>query len=761
MAGAVLSTGESGCGRRRQVLRWLVAAQVGQAGERLRVVRELEAALAGVREEVLRQGGGSVLERLARAWRVEVEAAGWWALARSRYWGGRVGSLAVLSRECRAASVCAGRLLLEVAPQQLEESTPLQLEMARNAQLAPLLWQRWLRRRPSSVLPVHGGRVRGVTVLEALRVALEKVLDTGGGSEWTQWMPMYSMDEDGLLAMPYERPEREQASALAVAAVRRGDPRAVSILLRHCDAPCSEEVMRALLAVALWRFEEQDVGDRGNIYDDAEDDDGQSSAAADRAPHASDALRHALARGLPSVFSQRLAAAYPEWIRVLTQWRLRDDHSLLRACAISALENACNEADGKRCAVRYDDDVYVLAPDEALSTSFAPGLDIVLVHGIRGDPLLTWRCGAMQSAAEEAAAAEAPVRTSKRTVGVWRERLWPREWLARDLGDDRVRILTVGYASALTAWGSSARTPAPPPLREQALTLRHKLVQAGVGQRALLLVAHSYGGLIAKQLAVSEAVSDPPGALLEALRGVVFYSTPHHGSSFAGKILGGVLDKAMRPAVPLTEMLPYNDTLETLHACFLAVLRDPERRLHGSERLHHRMGQWWESWLRATHEHRQRRQREWEMGATEAGMYDTAVSRARTLAERGDQIMDVLGPVAVGLDYVQGLLREQDPNGSVEDHRRPPMLPRTPALPSAVRVLSFAEGRPTQTWGGGRFRMVTPASADPGIGTVVRVAHADHLQVCKPPSRDDIRYRGVLEVACDILHSVEVGGERV
>ncbi|CAI7891267.1 unnamed protein product, partial [Closterium sp. NIES-53] len=65
--------------------------------------------------------------------------------------------------------------------------------------------------------------------------------------------------------------------------------------------------------------------------------------------------------------------------------------------------------------------------------------------------------------------------------------------------------------------------------------LLHKLVAAGVGERPVVFVTHSMGGLIVKQMLALARASDLPEirALAERTTAIVFYSVPHFGSRIA------------------------------------------------------------------------------------------------------------------------------------------------------------------------------------------------------------------------------------
>ena len=70
---------------------------------------------------------------------------------------------------------------------------------------------------------------------------------------------------------------------------------------------------------------------------------------------------------------------------------------------------------------------------------------------------------------------------------------WPREWLAADL--PQTRLLTVKYKTNLSQWLGATI-----PLDEVSSMMFNKLVVAGVGDRPVVFVTHSMGGLVVKQM---------------------------------------------------------------------------------------------------------------------------------------------------------------------------------------------------------------------------------------------------------------------
>jgi pimeloyl-ACP methyl ester carboxylesterase len=132
--------------------------------------------------------------------------------------------------------------------------------------------------------------------------------------------------------------------------------------------------------------------------------------------------------------------------------------------------------------------------------------DVVFVHGLDGDARGTW----------QPAGNTGPV--------------WP-EWLGEDLPQAGVWLL--GYDVPSSAWTGHAM-----PLADRATNVLALLDTHGLGERPIVFIAHSIGGLLVKQLLRhGRDYGDPRWlAIADATRGVVFLSTPHSGSDIANWI---------------------------------------------------------------------------------------------------------------------------------------------------------------------------------------------------------------------------------
>ena len=142
-------------------------------------------------------------------------------------------------------------------------------------------------------------------------------------------------------------------------------------------------------------------------------------------------------------------------------------------------------------------------------------VDVVFIHGLSGDPKETWTSAAADPA----------------------DAYWP-VWISHDIGTANVYAL--GYpADAIASWFVESMS-----LYERAKAVLEHLAGLGLGKRPIAIVAHSLGGLLAKQILRTglEADDDDWAAIAAAIGLILFLATPHSGSSVAS-ILNFVLPR--------------------------------------------------------------------------------------------------------------------------------------------------------------------------------------------------------------------------
>ena len=95
-----------------------------------------------------------------------------------------------------------------------------------------------------------------------------------------------------------------------------------------------------------------------------------------------------------------------------------------------------------------------------------------------------------------------------------------------------------------------------------------KLREAGVGNRPVIFVGHSMGGLFIKKMLTTAQDSEDEAMkkLSENTKGVVFYSTPHEGSQIAS--LNSIIKYFFFPSIEVQELEMNNPALLSLNQEF-------------------------------------------------------------------------------------------------------------------------------------------------------------------------------------------------
>lgn len=155
---------------------------------------------------------------------------------------------------------------------------------------------------------------------------------------------------------------------------------------------------------------------------------------------------------------------------------------------------------------------------------------------------------------------------------------WPKDWLGRDCKN--VRVIGINYETSLSMW-----TPLCPSEKEKlSLTERsdeiaQKLIMSEVGNRPVVWITHSMGGLIVKQILLKACESSDPELrkLCQRTRGVVFYSTPHNGSKMAN--LNQAISLILWPSVVVQELKENSPKLKEMHEKFLKLAEELQMRV--------------------------------------------------------------------------------------------------------------------------------------------------------------------------------------
>ena len=180
---------------------------------------------------------------------------------------------------------------------------------------------------------------------------------------------------------------------------------------------------------------------------------------------------------------------------------------------------------------------------------------VILIHGLGGHPIDTWRHA--DCAADDC---------------------WPH-WIGRDTDCD---TWVLGYDAALSAWREQAM-----PLPDQGDQVADLLAtRPELAARSLVLVGHSMGGLVIKTV-IADAGSKGDrriATLVDRIRGVVFIASPHAGSQLAN--LARAAGFVLRANVQVGNMQAHDPHLRQLNQRFrhAAAERGLETRVFAEAR---------------------------------------------------------------------------------------------------------------------------------------------------------------------------------
>ncbi len=166
--------------------------------------------------------------------------------------------------------------------------------------------------------------------------------------------------------------------------------------------------------------------------------------------------------------------------------------------------------------------------------------DVVFVHGLGGDAIKTWHHN------------EKAIDKKEIPSDFW------LSWLGRERDD--LGIWSLGYA--LAPFASQGETM---PLIDRARNVLSRFGNYKLGERPLIFVAHSMGGLLVKQMLRQAADQQEQSWQQVRLntRGIIFIATPHFGSQLANSI--EKLGKILPSSVSVNELMPNNPYLRDLN----------------------------------------------------------------------------------------------------------------------------------------------------------------------------------------------------
>ncbi|XP_072218553.1 protein SERAC1 isoform X2 [Leuresthes tenuis] len=247
------------------------------------------------------------------------------------------------------------------------------------------------------------------------------------------------------------------------------------------------------------------------------------------------------------------------WLSVLAEM-MQSPHVIQASHAARALANL----DRETVKEKYPDGVYILHPQTRDNQPIKA--DVLFIHGILGAAFKTWRQKDRSTLEEEKEAESRDDYTE----------CWPKSWLAADCPN--LRVLSVEYDSHLSDW--MAKCPAEnqrKSLAYRSQELLKKLKLAGVGERPVVWVAHSMGGLLVKKM-LQDASEDPDmQGLLKNTKGIVFYSVPHYGTFMAEYSVNARY--LLFPSIEVKELCKDSPALHNLNESFLNIAKENEYKV--------------------------------------------------------------------------------------------------------------------------------------------------------------------------------------
>ncbi|TAQ86948.1 hypothetical protein B7494_g4728 [Chlorociboria aeruginascens] len=183
----------------------------------------------------------------------------------------------------------------------------------------------------------------------------------------------------------------------------------------------------------------------------------------------------------------------------------------------------------------------------------SPPLDIIFVHGLGGTSRATWSKG--------------------RDI----EYFWPEKWLPLEPGIRTARILTFGYNASFSSTGPAPITGIADFAKDLLYSMKfakdQHLEELEIGQRPIIFVGHSMGGLIVKQAYVLGQNDEKYSTIVSSISAILFLATPHRGSNLA-EVLNRILTASIfnhSPKLFISELSNGSQRIEALNDAFRHV----------------------------------------------------------------------------------------------------------------------------------------------------------------------------------------------
>jgi hypothetical protein len=165
-------------------------------------------------------------------------------------------------------------------------------------------------------------------------------------------------------------------------------------------------------------------------------------------------------------------------------------------------------------------------------------LDVVFVHGLGGSARSTWH------------PKDQP------------DHFWPL-WLGEDFPN--IGIWTLGYAASVSRWKEESM-----PLADRGISVLEVLYAEHIGDRPIVFITHSMGGLVVKQfLRHADSFGVPRWETISHRTvGIAFLATPHSGANLAN--FAELVRVVLRTNEQLEDLRQHSARLAELHGWFLS-----------------------------------------------------------------------------------------------------------------------------------------------------------------------------------------------
>ncbi|CAD6570233.1 MAG: hypothetical protein ASARMPREDX12_005007 [Alectoria sarmentosa] len=200
-----------------------------------------------------------------------------------------------------------------------------------------------------------------------------------------------------------------------------------------------------------------------------------------------------------------------------------------------------------RSVGRHEDPLGLIVVHEPETS---PPLDIIFVHGLGGTSRATWAKGRDP------------------------QYFWPKQWLPFEPGIRTARILSFGYNANFAATGPAPITGIADFAKDLLYSMKfakdEHLEELELGQRPIIFIVHSMGGLVVKQAYILGQNDEKYSGIVSSINAILFLATPHRGSNLA-HVLNRILTASVfshSPKLYVSELRDGSQTIEALNDQF-------------------------------------------------------------------------------------------------------------------------------------------------------------------------------------------------